>query len=551
MIKKLILLLFLISTLQSIEKKFSIIIPSYNVDKICNKIIHSISSQNYKNYEVYFIDDGSTDLTYFKAKNYLKTLPDELRSKFHIKHYKNHKGPVERLYKTIRGLNDDDIVIYFEGNTWLEKRALVKFNNAYQKNNSWLVYGQDLEIFTNKKGRCKKLSSKNLFTNSMRGKNWKRCKIKSFYAKLFKKIKLEDFFFRGDFVNENFDSAYMFPMMEMAHKHAFFIKKIVCNHIQDYEYRNSSRACNKSPFRCNSYIKNASPYKKIKSLFTDRKGKENNVDLIIFSYHRPIQLLALLESLYKYEHDFNKISVIYRSDTHPFNCAYNDVKRNFPKVQFIKQSSNPHCDFKPLLLKNLKNNSKYVAFAVDDIIIKNNLNIKKCLNALDKSRAYFFSLRLGKNINYCYMGGFKQKVPNYISLNDEIIGWQIDSAKGDWTYYNSLDMTIYKKRKTLKDLQMIHFKHPNDLEINWNAFHDKHKNFRTKKKTGLSFKTSKCLNIPVNIVNISDNRNMNLMSPNDLLRKYNDGYKIDISKYFKFKNVSVHEEISLHFTKRK
>ena len=45
------------------QRKVSIIVPCYNVDKYISDFIESILQQSYKNIEVIFINDGSTDNT--------------------------------------------------------------------------------------------------------------------------------------------------------------------------------------------------------------------------------------------------------------------------------------------------------------------------------------------------------------------------------------------------------------------------------------------------------------------------------------------------------
>ena len=40
---------------------FSILIPVYNGDKFLEKCIESVLEQNFTNYEIILIDDGSTD----------------------------------------------------------------------------------------------------------------------------------------------------------------------------------------------------------------------------------------------------------------------------------------------------------------------------------------------------------------------------------------------------------------------------------------------------------------------------------------------------------
>jgi glycosyltransferase involved in cell wall biosynthesis len=67
--------------------KLSVIIPTYNEEKVIRNCLNSLLEQTYKNFEVILVDDGSTDCTekiakVFKAKEY------------EIKIFRqNHKGP--------------------------------------------------------------------------------------------------------------------------------------------------------------------------------------------------------------------------------------------------------------------------------------------------------------------------------------------------------------------------------------------------------------------------------------------------------------------------
>lgn len=69
--------------------KVSVIIPTYNEEKVIRECLESLSRQTYKEMEVIVADDGSTDGTKSKIKN--------KKLKLHIKNLKileqSHKGP--------------------------------------------------------------------------------------------------------------------------------------------------------------------------------------------------------------------------------------------------------------------------------------------------------------------------------------------------------------------------------------------------------------------------------------------------------------------------
>ena len=52
--------------------RFSIIIPAFNVEKYVEKCVYSVINQNYKDYEILLINDGSTDRTLAICKNLAK-----------------------------------------------------------------------------------------------------------------------------------------------------------------------------------------------------------------------------------------------------------------------------------------------------------------------------------------------------------------------------------------------------------------------------------------------------------------------------------------------
>ena len=66
--------------------KFSVIIPVYNSEKTIKRALHSVQNQNYKNFEVLIIDDGSSDNTANICKEFVAC---DTRFKYH---FQTNKG---------------------------------------------------------------------------------------------------------------------------------------------------------------------------------------------------------------------------------------------------------------------------------------------------------------------------------------------------------------------------------------------------------------------------------------------------------------------------
>lgn len=296
--------------------------------------------------------------------------------------------------------------------------------------------------------------------------------------------------------------------------------------------------------------KNPSLQAPITKIDLNKKSLEqvnNMCDLIIFSFDRPMQLWAYLESIYIYIVGIHKIFVIYRTSTDAFEKAYEQVKIAFPEIIFLQQQNkNPTAQFKPLLLETTFSfsTSNYVVFGVDDIIVTDYVDINACLGALAQEKAYGFFLRIGKNITKCYTCGFKgeYKIPPLKEIKNfrNIFLWKFAEGVHGWSYIHTVDMTIYAKKDIKDFLYSLEYKTPNQLEGRWAKKVD-------RKKKGLCFERSKMVNIPINRVqNDYHNMSMNLFSTGEMLDLFNQGKRIDISPFFQIKNQACHMETDIH-----
>ena len=271
-------------------------------------------------------------------------------------------------------------------------------------------------------------------------------------------------------------------------------------------------------------------------------------DLVIFSYDRPLQLYALLESTQQHVCGVEQVVVLYRTSDEEYSRGYDEVAKQFPNATFIQQAHrSAKRDFKPLLMNALKKNCKssYLFFAVDDIVIKDQVDLPLCISYLEQNQAEGFHLRMGKNLNYCYMMKARQPLPKFEELGDEVLRWQFNKGMCDWAYPHSVDCCIYRRRQILKDFSQIAFNNPNTLEAKWAAISD-------YTRFGLCFATSKIVNLPLNLVNetYKSNANMNSLTANDLLKLFNLGKKMDIAQLFQIDNRSAHIDYEPTFINR-
>jgi len=120
---------------------FSIVIPLYNKNAYIIRALESIKNQEYKNYEVLIIDDGSTDESINTVREWLINCEKTLYGKIRLISQKNtgvsatrNRGAFEAKYEYIAFLDADDF--------WKEKH-LLNLKNLIMK------YHDQVDIFSN------------------------------------------------------------------------------------------------------------------------------------------------------------------------------------------------------------------------------------------------------------------------------------------------------------------------------------------------------------------------------------------------------------------
>jgi len=99
---------------------FSIIIPLYNTENYIEKCLKSVMWQTYENYECIIINDGSTDLSCEKAKEYIKS-----DNRFIVLEQENKGLSMARNYGIQKA--SGDYLVFLDSDDFLEWNGLAQF----------------------------------------------------------------------------------------------------------------------------------------------------------------------------------------------------------------------------------------------------------------------------------------------------------------------------------------------------------------------------------------------------------------------------------------
>ena len=218
-----------------------IVISSYNHSNYLQKCFNSILQQKFRHFELFIVDDMSTDNSMDIIKEYC--------NKYNWKYISNisRMGALYNRVLAINNLNcnDEDIIVIIDGDDWLSNNNVFNYiNNLYIDNDILLTFGgiqpyYNTDIYPDNIRTNPKLMKKEIEKFiSNREKTIKNClfrknpyiftQLQTFKFKLFKNIKKENFLDKNNnWYKTSTDYAYMYPLLELSQGKFKLIDKIV------------------------------------------------------------------------------------------------------------------------------------------------------------------------------------------------------------------------------------------------------------------------------------------------------------------------------------
>lgn len=365
------------------DKSFVVIIPALNNLEYFEKNLNSVLSQVYPHIRVIYIDQGSTDGSFAKAKEYIKKNGNN--HSIEIIESSKRENPFLSYYRVVHACKDDEIVIHLDGNDWLAHEKVISLlNRVYASDDVWLTYGQYLEYPSYKKGIGKRLTNRVLTKSKFLKLPWIISHLKTYYAGLFKRIKIDECTANGDFPTMDEVTPFVLPMIQRAKKHVRFIPEVL------YIHNSTNKGDKLSTF--------AGLPTQRKKIPTARRVKEK-ADVVVFAKNHPISLSLSLQSMQYYLKDLGEIIVVYEGDPLVMQ-EMTQIKEQFSRMMFIDRNHYKHLDFKTFLTGIVLTRvakSPFVALATDDVIITKEIALSTPIDALKRANAYGFYFHLDKN----------------------------------------------------------------------------------------------------------------------------------------------------------
>jgi len=207
--------------------KYGFIGCGYNCVPWIEQSMRSMLNQEYKNFRIICMDAQSSDGTYEKLLNYQNNYPDIVS----VHRNTERKYQVENTMLAAKMAEDCDVLITVDLDDYLaNSNVLNKLNEVYSDPNVWMTYGsychfpyQDVShLYHDYPENVKYAGSFKEY-----GK-WLSSHLRTFKRKLFLNIQDKDLKnAEGNYIDMAGDTAFMYPMLEMARERTRFISDIL------------------------------------------------------------------------------------------------------------------------------------------------------------------------------------------------------------------------------------------------------------------------------------------------------------------------------------
>lgn len=419
--------------------KFSFIISSYNNENNILDNIYSILYQDYKNWDILYTNDASTD----KTEDYLLNIIKEFNLENRITYIKNeiNKKQSYNKFHMYKKSNKNNILVILDGDDWLsQNNVLSEINKTYNTKKCFMLYTAH-KIFINNKidsitGNHSYDEETKKYGNYRLNDKWLFGHIRTGYSWLYKMIPESYLKYKNEWLDRCTDMAENYCIAE----------------ISKHRIENITKACtiynkNNSLLYSNSYYHDTNSKKRKEiEYYVKKKEKLKVVIPDIYIIQDKINIknkhyFYVQEKLYKNKKNkiyniFELFKVLLNNNTSEhyliiysdhFNILKNKEEKLFTTQVFLKE-----CDF--LILDN--------HLKIENKELFNHINIKDNLQNFnfDEIKSFIISRRFIEFILYTGINSF---IDNDINLNNFIDSCVDNTLINDFNLYVLTEPIVY------------------------------------------------------------------------------------------------------------
>jgi len=249
----------------SAELPIVIVTASYNNAEWYKWNLDSVFDQKYENWHLIYMEDCSPDGTGVLVKEYVKERGFE--AQVTVVCNDERYGAMANQYTAIHACEPAAIIVILDGDDrFAYDGVLQTVNQMYSTDDVWLTYGQFSYYPCGELGFCASMPTDIIERNAFREHSWVTSHLRTFYAGLFQKIKLEDLLYEDYFFPMAPDVAIMMPMLEMARDHLMFCPILMLEY-NAVNPLNEHRISRDLQMKCDEIIRSRDKYEKIESPF--------------------------------------------------------------------------------------------------------------------------------------------------------------------------------------------------------------------------------------------------------------------------------------------
>lgn len=413
-----------------IENPIVIIVASYNNKDWYRKNLDSIFEQKYSNYRVIYINDASPDGTGKLVVDYIKE--KGIQEKITLIDNSIRYTALPNLYSAIHSCKDDDVIALLDGDDWFANdQVLSIINKAYCDKNIWLTYGSCQDLYEDgftypcadviEKINENIRNTEQIDDRRLRG-YFVPGHLITFYAWLFKEIKLKDLLFNGKIASISYDVAINYPLFEMARNHIQFIPEITYIHNLLNQLNDHKVAPQYQTEVCEEFLKRKEYPRLHKPCASNYQ--QSSISVIIFQKKRYKEESFVDSCIKQLQDHISSIRSIIVINEQALNEKNAQVKRQelITALQSIPD--------------------KYVLLLFDDVMINKDINVQLFADLLEQTKAHSFSLR-----NFT----LNQRSLDFPHENffDKCMFYQVKNAQNEWRHVYNFDGTIYNREELL------------------------------------------------------------------------------------------------------